>query len=41
MVHPVVGGSVEDPLQGAEPVHDLRVDPELVDEVELAVDHVH
>ena len=41
VVHPVVGGCVEDPLKGTEPIHNLRVDPELVDEVELTMNHVH
>lgn len=41
MVHPVVRGCVEDPLKRTEPVHNLSVNPKLVYEVELTVDHVH
>ena len=40
VVDTVVGGSVEHQLQGPEPVHHLRVDPELVEQVELCVDQV-
>ena len=36
----MVGGSVEHQLQGPEPAHHLRVDPELVEQVELLVDQV-
>lgn len=40
MVDSVVGGRVEDPLKRAKSVHNLSVNPELVDQVELAMDHV-
>ena len=40
VVDTVVGGSIEHQLQGPEPVHHLRVDPELVEQVELLVDQV-
>ena len=38
MVNPVMTGSVKDQLQGAQVGHQLGVDPELVEEVQLLVD---
>lgn len=40
VVDTVVGGSVEHPLQRAQPIDHLCVDPELVEQVELLVSDV-
>ena len=39
MVHPVVTGSVEDILKWSDTFHNLSVDPELVQQIELFVNN--